>query len=323
MEKSQTALVSNHALLYARKRLREKLNSGVFMPELPEVETSRRQVDRLLKGQRIVEVLPDYDDHIVFDQASPEAFQKALTGARVVGSGRRGKYFWLELDRRPWPVFHLGMSGNVEVKKIKKGAKTADFVKAWGGFKLWSEGKRVESGARFLPFCRLRIVAANGSEIAITDPRRFGRIRLANDPLREPPISRLGFDPLIDFPTARRLGEILAKRKAPMKAVLLDQTLFAGVGNWIADEVLFQAALNPHRLAKSLDPTEVARLRSKLLSVIKKSISVEANYDRYPKSWLFHHRWGKSKDASTSKKQKIVHDTIGGRTTAWVPSVQE
>ncbi len=286
------------------------------MPELPEVETSRRRVEKIFKGKRVVEVTPDPDDRIVYDGASPEAFRVALEGARVLGTGRKGKYFWLELDRRPWPVFHLGMSGNVEIRK-KRG-----FEKAWGGSKLWSEPSRQGLNPKFLPFCRLRIVVDDGSEMAITDPRRFGRIRLADNPLAEPPISKLGHDPLIAFPTAPELGKILAKRRAPIKAVLLDQGLFAGVGNWIADEVLYQAKLSPHRLAAKLSAREVARLRTTLLAVIRKSVAVDANYDRYPKTWLFHHRWGKGKDSTTSRKQKIIHDTIGGRTTAWVPSVQ-
>jgi formamidopyrimidine-DNA glycosylase len=286
------------------------------MPELPEVETSRRRVEKILKGKRIVEVIPDPDDRIVFDQASPEEVRAAMEGARVMGTGRKGKYFWLELDRKPWPVFHLGMSGNVEIRG-KKG-----FQKAWGGYKLWSEGSRKGLDPKILPFCRLRLLAEDGSEVAITDPRRFGRIRLANDPLAEPPISKLGHDPLISFPNAKALGAILAKRKAPIKAVLLDQGLFAGVGNWIADEVLYQARLSPHRIAAKLDAKEVARLRTTLLAVIRKSIAVGADYERYPKTWLFHHRWGKAKEAMTSRKQKIRHDTVGGRTTAWVPAVQ-
>jgi formamidopyrimidine-DNA glycosylase len=287
------------------------------MPELPEVETSRLNLERALKGKRLVSVVPDLEDHIVYDTHSPETFKEAVQGARVVGTGRKGKYLWLELDRRPWPVFHMGMTGNVEIRK--KGKK---FAKAWGGIKLWSESKR-DRDLKYLPFCRLLMVANDGTEVAITDPRRFGRIRLAQDPLREPPISRLGYDPLHEFPTKAKLAELLARRRAPIKAVLLDQSVFAGVGNWIADEVLYQAGLSPHRLSSRLTAAEVGRLRTKLLSVVKKSISVGADYDRYPVGWLFHNRWGKEKDATTSRRQKIVHDTIGGRTTAWVPQVQK
>lgn len=288
------------------------------MPELPEVETSRRRIERVLKGKRLVEVMPDPDDRIVYDRQSPDEVREALEGARVVGTGRKGKYFWLKLDRKPWPVFHLGMTGNVEIRSSKKG-----FTKAWGGHSLWSEPKRDGLPPKFLPFARLRMTAENGVEIAITDPRRFGRIRLAEDPEAEKPVSALGYDPLLDFPTAKKLHEILVRRRAPLKAVLLDQGLFAGVGNWIADEVLFQSRLSPKRPATKLSLAETTRLRSKLLAIVKKSVAVDADYDRYPKSWLFHHRWGKVAGSMTSRKHPIVHDTIGGRTTAWVPALQK
>ena len=289
------------------------------MPELPEVETTRRHVERLFKGKRLVEVIPDEDDRIVFDRATPAQFRKAVEGAKVTGTGRKGKYFWIELDRRPWPVFHLGMSGNVETRIGKK-----DFVKAWGGAKLWSEPKRGKESerARFLPYCKLRMLTRDGSEFALTDPRRFGRIRLAEDPLNEKPISELGFDPLLDFPTAKNLAEIVGKRKAPIKAILMDQGLFAGVGNWMADEILFQAKLAPQRKGSALSASEIARLRTKLLAVVKTAVAVNADYDRYPSTWLFHHRWGKGKEAQTSRGHKVEFDTIGGRTSAWVPTVQ-
>jgi formamidopyrimidine-DNA glycosylase len=174
-----------------------------------------------------------------------------------------------------------------------------------------------------LPFCRLRIVADDGTEVAITDPRRFGRLRLARDPLREPPISKLGFDPLEKFPASRELLELLRRRRAPIKAVLLDQGVFAGVGNWMADEILYHAGISPWRLGSSLSAPEVARLRAKLLMVCRKAVAVDADYERYPRSWLFHHRWGKDKDAQTWRKQRIIHETIGGRTTAWVPKAQK
>lgn len=291
------------------------------MPELPEVEVSRRRVEKALRGKRLERVLPDEDDRICFDRATATEVRVALEGARVKGTGRKGKYFWLELDRRPWPVFHLGMTGNVEIRR-KAGGK---FERAWGGAGLWQESRRPTVGpaARLLPFCRLRVVAEDGTEMAITDPRRFGRIRLAQDPLAEPPISVLGFDPLLDFPRSPRLRELLARRKAPLKSVLLDQSLFAGVGNWIADELLYQARISPHRLASSLDAREAVRLRAKLLAIVNLAVKVDADYDRYPPSWLFHHRWGKQADAKAGGRHRIVHDTIGGRTTAWVPSLQE
>ncbi len=225
------------------------------MPELPEVETTRRKVEKALKGKRLIEVLVDAGDRIIFDRDSPARVQHALRGAKVTGSGRRGKYLWLELDRRPWPVFHLGMTGHLQIRKAG-----GNFTLPWGGERQsrGSAGKIKRRGSSraapaVLAYCRMRLLANDGTEIAFTDPRRFGRVRLARDPQEEAPISKLGFDPLHDFPTAQALGVLLARRRAPLKAVLLDQGLFAGVGNWIADEVLFQARLSPHRLASQLD----------------------------------------------------------------------
>jgi formamidopyrimidine-DNA glycosylase len=301
------------------------------MPELPEVEVARKRIHRALKGSKIVRVWTPASDPVVFDKASPLKVRSALLNSRIVGSGRKGKYFWIDLEKGEKPgwrvavVFHLGMTGDVEVRhlKSKQASKAAN---SWNGTRLHGRSY-IEGASEKLPrFCRLLMVAENGAEVAFTDPRRFGRIRLAKDPLREPPISELGYDPLDrheKFPSARKLGEILAKRRAPIKAVLLDQSIFAGVGNWIADEVLYQSRISPRRLASSLNAVEVGRLRKSVLHVIRKAVKVDANSDCYPDSWLFHFRWGKKKDSATFYGHRIVHDTIGGRTTAWVPDLQK
>ncbi|HET8647547.1 MAG TPA: DNA-formamidopyrimidine glycosylase family protein, partial [Vicinamibacteria bacterium] len=238
------------------------------MPELPEVEEARRLVRRRLVGRRLVEVAAR-EDPIVFAGLGPQRVVKALRGRSVRGVGRRGKHFWLELDRRPWPSFHFGMSGWLEAYRDPKARP-----------KFW----------------RLEMVTGDGWRVAYADVRRFGRVRLQQDPPHEPPVSRLGFDPLLDLPSAAELRALLARRAAPIKAVLLDQSVFAGVGNWIADEVLYQAALRPHRPASSLSAAEVARLRSRLSFVVRRAVDVHANSERFPRTWLFHHRWGGRKD---------------------------
>ena len=116
---------------------------------------------------------------------------------------------------------------------------------------------------------------------------------MQEDPPHEPPIALLGFDPLEGLPPARDLAAHLARRKAPLKAVLLDQSLFAGVGNWIADEVLYQARLSPRRPASSLSTAEVRRLRDRLHDIIARAVAAGADSDRFPRSWLFHVRWGR------------------------------
>ena len=263
------------------------------MPELPEVETIRRLAERTLRGRRIAAVAVA-DDRLVYDRVAPRAVAAALRGATVTGAHRKGKHFWLELDRRPWPLFHLGMSG-------------------WFHAYLGDERPR---------FWKLEIETEDGGRLAMTDPRRLGRIRLRREPLAESPLAGLGLDAFDELPSARELGLLLRRRGTPVKAALLDQSLLAGVGNWIADEVLYQAAIDPRRPASTLAPAEVARLRAALASVIRRAVAAGADDARFPRTWLFHHRWGKKKDARTARGERIVHLTVGGRTTAFVPDRQ-
>ena len=265
------------------------------MPELPEVEAARRRLEGGILGRRIRSAEAVHDP-VVFRGISGRRMAAALVGRRVKAVGRRGKHLWFELDRPPWPSFHFGMTGS---------------------FAIYDEP------AKRPRFWRLEIVFAGGVRLAFSDPRRFGRIRLQRDPANEPPIARLGPDPLLEPPTSRALAPLLARRRAPLKAVLLDQAVFAGVGNWVADEILYQARLSPMRPASSLTAGEVSRLRRSLLAVLRRAVAVGADSDRFPRTWLFHTRWGRTVGATTARGEAIVHDTVGGRTTAWVPTRQK
>jgi formamidopyrimidine-DNA glycosylase len=278
------------------------------MPELPEVETARLLARRVGRNRRIAQVWCS-PDPIVFEGVTPARFRRALLGRRVRDVHRHGKHLWLELDRRPWPCFHFGMAGGFSTPRAP-------------GVKLVSSGRR-DAGAEWPPrFAKLRLVFDDGGELVMSDGRRLGRIRLRVDPIAEPPISELGFDALRDLPPPARFSALLAERAAPIKAVLLDQSFAAGVGNWIADEVLYQARIAPHRRADSLSPEETRRLRLRLQSVIATAVIARADSDRFPRAWLFHHRWGKNADAVTARGHRIRHDLIAGRTTAWVPALQ-
>ena len=94
------------------------------------------------------------------------------------------------------------------------------------------------------------------------------------------------------------------------------------MGNWVADEVLYQASLSPTRLANSLSVVEVARLRRALHAVLETAVAVNADSDRFPPTWLFHDRWGKRAGSVTARGEPIAHTVVGGRPTAWVPSRQ-
>jgi formamidopyrimidine-DNA glycosylase len=277
------------------------------VPELPEVEAARRAVQRLAAGRRIVAVHCAADP-IVFESA-PALVRRALTGARVLRAHRRGKHLWLELDRRPWPSFHFGMTGGFHAPQVP-------------GVRLVAYGRRHPGDVWPPRFTKIRLRLDDGGELAYADARRLGRIRLRHDPRREPPISLLGFDALRELPAPAPFRARLRQRGAPLKAVLLDQTFAAGVGNWIADEVLYQARLSPQRRPASLTDAEIDRLRTALRRVIRTAVRALNDSTRYPRTWLFHDRWGRAADAMTSRGQRIKYLTIAGRTTAWVPTIQ-
>ena len=133
-------------------------------------------------------------------------------------------------------------------------------------------------------------------------------------------MSRLGFDPLLALPPPRRFVELLAARSVVIKSLLLNQGFAAGVGNWIADEVLYQARIDPRRRARDLDEREAKRLRRVLGRVVKAAVAVDAESSRYPAGWLFHRRWGKQAEATTARGEAIrthrdrrAHHRLGPR----------
>lgn len=290
-----------------RRVAADALSSASAMPELPEVEFGRRLAESVARG-RTVKRLHVARDPIVFDGCSPIRMHRALVGRTIGAVHRRGKYLWFELDARPWPVFHFGMTGSF---------RTPD----GGRLELASSATR-EPSAWPPRFAKIHMHFDDGGELVMTNARRLGRIRLRDDPAHEPPVNRLGFDPLLDLPSASRVHSMLSRRSTPIKALLLDQSFAAGVGNWIADEVLFQAEIDPRRQASDLSVAEARRLRGALRHVVQTAVRVNADKARFPRGWLFHRRWGRPRDARTAKGERIAFIEVGGRTTAWVPTRQ-
>ena len=162
----------------------------------------------------------------------------------------------------------------------------------------------------------------DGTFIVYRDPRRFGRIFLLDDALTKAPLKSLGPDVMRELPSASALRKMLENKKAPIKTLLMDQSRLSGIGNWMADEILFQAKINPLRVAGTLTSKEIIRLRSKIKSVTKLAVRVSADDSKYPKTWIFHHRW-KKKGEAVSTGETIKHSVVGGRSTSWVPSKQK
>ncbi|CAN5916570.1 formamidopyrimidine-DNA glycosylase [soil metagenome] len=280
------------------------------MPELAEVETVCRLMRKLLVGRRIshIEVVAD---SLVF-QASRRNIEDALVGRTVKSIGRRGKTWWIELAGPGPTVYgHLGMSG---------------WIREVGGpsVRLEFHGDAPLDDDQGRPrFTKLLIDTRGGKSIAFTDARRLGRIWLGPSPDEEKRVQRLGRDAHDDLPTVAQLTTMFSRRKIPIKALLLDQTVLAGIGNWLADEILYQARIAPKRIAASLDKREVTALRRSTKSVIAHAVKVGADSDHYPRTWLFEHRWGGARGSQQIKGHAIRREEVGGRTTAWVPAVQK
>ena len=221
------------------------------MPELPEVETIRRQLEPELVGRRIerAEVL---DDRWTRPEP-PVGTEEALAGRRVETVGRRGKYLVVGLDDGSALVMHLRMTGNLLLRPPGSSSVADLMDAALGGPRLYE----AQPEARHL---RARLWLDDGSELWFTDARRFGHgVVLRADEIDPYFAARLGLEPLSDELTPERLGALAAGRRAPLKSFLLNQSGIAGIGNIYADEALFRASFTRSRRPARCGPSTVRR----------------------------------------------------------------
>lgn len=276
------------------------------MPELPEVESCRALLQQYAVGATVQNAVVSVDDKVFVGSALSE-FTGALQGARLVAAHRLGKHLWLETDRQNCVMVHLGMTGSWSVKG-----------KASMEYKSFSV-----DAANWPPrFAKLVLSMSNGEELCLTDPRRFARVRLSASPRTEPPISLLRGDPLLAPHTKADFAAILQKKASPIKAVVLDQSVLAGVGNWVADEALYAACIHPETQASALSEAQCDALHEAVRSVCQAAVAVNAESARFPADWLFHIRWGK-KAGKTQAGHPIAFETVGGRTSCYVPALQK
>ncbi|MDQ1439063.1 MAG: formamidopyrimidine-DNA glycosylase [Acidimicrobiaceae bacterium] len=220
------------------------------MPELPEVETIRRDLEKEVVGKKIKQVeatgLRSIRRH-----KNKKDFVSRLEGRKVAGVQRKGKYLLLRLDTPPGEILvvHLGMSGQLLRAKSAK-EPTA---------------KHTHVVIRF----------TQGGELRYVDPRTFGELFITTpDDLLDavPELAHLGFDPLEDVMSWQRFGEMLAARRARLKPLLMDQKFLAGIGNMYADEILWAAGLRFDRTSDALSSQEVRRLYRAMVETLQDAI---------------------------------------------------
>ena len=219
------------------------------MPELPEVETIRRDLEKEVVGKRLKQVEVT-GMRSIRRHPNKKHFIGKLEGHKITGVQRKGKYLLLKLDTGDVLVVHLGMSG--QLLRGKGGAKDPD-----------------------PKHTHVVLTFTQGGVLRFVDPRTFGEIFVTTpEELEEqvPELAHLGFDPVDDVMSWTRFGELLMARKAKLKSLLMDQRFVAGIGNIYSDEILWAAGLRYDRPSDKLTSQEVRRLYRAMVETLLDAI---------------------------------------------------
>lgn len=224
-------------------RLRTLLRSSTQkMPELPEVESTRRGLEDELRGALIRSASVAHP-RSVRTQERPDDFVHRIRGRRVLDLRRHGKFLMFDIDGDLLWVTHLGMSGRIQM---------------------------TDRSAVPELHTRITVELGSGRDLRFVDPRTFGFMAvLTPDEVVDSTLQRLGPDAYLDLPRSPAIRAKLAGRTAPVKALLLDQRILAGIGNIYADEALHRARLAPHRAGGGLTASEVVALRAAIKATLE------------------------------------------------------
>ncbi|MFZ1473384.1 MAG: bifunctional DNA-formamidopyrimidine glycosylase/DNA-(apurinic or apyrimidinic site) lyase [Anaerolineae bacterium] len=269
------------------------------MPELPEVETIARELRRDLVGRRIVDVEVRWERTIALPSAAE--VKPLLVGRQIMGTDRRGKYLLFPLSGGQTLVIHLRMTGQLHV---------------------------VGPEATPDKHTHLVLTLDSGRRLFFRDMRKFGRVYVVADVATI--LRQLGPEPLNPDLTPQQLAARLAGRKAPIKSLLLDQRVVAGIGNIYADEILFAASIDPRRPGGDLQMNEIARIHT-----VTRRVLAQAIFD-HGSSLQNYQRPGGAKGQNQERHQvfrrtgkpcarcgtAIVRVVIGQRATHFCPQCQ-
>jgi formamidopyrimidine-DNA glycosylase len=277
------------------------------VPELPEVESARSAIERAALHRTIADV--NDTDSWECRPHLPGDIRDALLGRRLTGAFRRGKSMWCEtsgVDRDPTPGpvlgIHLGMSGRILV--TDDGGELTEGGDWLGG----RYGRGAEQPERKPVWDRFTLTFEDGGTLRLFDKRRLGRVRL------DPDLEALGPD--AELVSLDEFRERVGRGTAPVKARLLDQSVIAGVGNLLADETLWQAALSPRRPSNELSSDELATLHHALQVATKSAIS---NGGVHTGTIIEFRQVGRHCPRCGTE---MTRATVGGRTTWWCPTEQ-
>jgi formamidopyrimidine-DNA glycosylase len=216
------------------------------MPELPEVETIRRELERDVVGKKIKTV--EIHGTRTVRRLPKKQFAERLEGTKITGIDRKGKYLLMRLDTADLLVVHLRMSGQL----LRSAAKEP-----------------------MLKHTHVVITFTQGGQLRYVDPRTFGELFVTNDETvaeDAPEIGELGIDPIEEPISWTDFARLLTAKAVKLKAFLMDQTMLAGIGNIYSDEILFAAGLRYDRMSDTLSSQEIRRLYRSLIETLHEAI---------------------------------------------------
>lgn len=261
------------------------------MPELPEVEILRRYFDEAALHKKIVDTGYHDDLNKIF-KSSHQEIGSNLIGNEFTESQRVGKYLFAKISNGKWLHLHFGMTGTLE---------------------LYNDADAMPKYTRF------SIVFEDGSRLAFRDSRKFGVVEITDAPDEYRLRNSIGQDLLkldkSDFVTA------LQGRKTAVKNTLLDQKHFAGIGNWIADEMLFDCGIHPESQPADLQDQELECLFDSAVRIVKEAIDYDTHYGDFPDHFFVNYR-KKGAVHPEHPESKVEKLKVGGRGTFIVPEKQ-
>ncbi|HEX9466910.1 MAG TPA: bifunctional DNA-formamidopyrimidine glycosylase/DNA-(apurinic or apyrimidinic site) lyase [Acidimicrobiia bacterium] len=278
------------------------------MPELPEVEVVRRDLDREIVGKKIKSV--DVDGmRAVRRHHNRKQFINRLVDRRILSVGRRGKYILCKLDGGDVLVVHLGMSGQLLRAKTSRDAVAKH--------------------------THVVITFTQGGQLRFVDPRTFGEMfvtELEEVEKQVAELAHLGIDPLETAMSWEHFGHLIAQRHAKLKPLLMDQKFIAGIGNLYSDEILWGAGLRWDRASDSLTSEEVRRLYRSMMETLQdavkyrgSSLADEQYVDLFgqPGEYQHHHNvYAREGMACPRCRHEIVRERFGGRSTFYCSACQ-
>jgi formamidopyrimidine-DNA glycosylase len=278
------------------------------MPELPEVEVVRRDLEREIVGKKIKSVEAD-GMRSIRRHHNRKQFAARLVGHKITGVERRGKYILCRLDGGDVLVIHLGMSGQL----------------------LRAKGGRVPTTKH----THVVITFTQGGQLRFVDPRTFGEMFVTELDVVEKEVTELahlGIDPLEEAMSWEHFGRMVAEKHMKLKALLMDQKFLAGIGNIYSDEILFGAGLRWDRMSDSLSAQEVRRLYRAMVETLQDAVKYRGSslsdmqyVDLFgkPGEFQLHHKvYAREGEACRRCRRPLVRERYGGRSTFYCEACQ-